>query len=508
MRRVAIFVLFCIVMIGFVVRMYKLTSSPPGLYTDESSIAYNAWSIATTGKDEHGIRLPMFFQAYGEWKLPVYIYSVALAMFVFGPVDMAVRLPSVLFGTATILIMFFLVKEVLEKAKLPYLTKVITPFIASLLLALSPWHFQFTRPGFEASSAVFFSVLSIWLFFIAVRKKQGMMLVLSVLSAVISLYAYSSARLVVPVVWGLLLLIHVRAFKLKISLAACLIGLIVALPFVKFSTSNAGMVRARQVSIFYQNDLKDKLPIVFVKNYLNNISPYYLFFYGDPTIAHMTPHRMGLHYAFELPFFILGLAFILKSRNKKLSFIASWMLIGFIPPAIAVGNPHALRGLMALPATIIISSLGLGLFLGKFRHNAYHAMLITFLVILEISTLHFLDTYHNKYIYTAVRDWQWDLKIMSQEVAKVSNTYSLVYFQKGIHKEAVLWYLRIHPTLYQRAVDSNRLGRYIFDVSIESIDNKAGPILFVAHEQTEYPGKEIISINLPDGQKGHRLWEL
>src|ERR1043166_1964437 len=57
----------------------------PGFFVDESSIAYNAWSIAQTGRGEHGITMPLYFPAFGEYKNPVYIYLLALVFKITGP---------------------------------------------------------------------------------------------------------------------------------------------------------------------------------------------------------------------------------------------------------------------------------------------------------------------------------------------------------------------------------------------------------------------------------------
>ena len=53
-------VLVFIVILGFVIPLWGINSSPEGLSIDEVSIGYNAWSIITTGKDEHGSFLPLF----------------------------------------------------------------------------------------------------------------------------------------------------------------------------------------------------------------------------------------------------------------------------------------------------------------------------------------------------------------------------------------------------------------------------------------------------------------
>jgi len=86
-----------------------MTDSPAGLYIDETSIGYNAYSIVETGRDEHGRFMPLFFEAFGEYKLPIYIYSVVLAQLILGPSDLSVRLPSVIFGVLTIPLLFFFV---------------------------------------------------------------------------------------------------------------------------------------------------------------------------------------------------------------------------------------------------------------------------------------------------------------------------------------------------------------------------------------------------------------
>src|SRR5438132_1649345 len=82
-----------------------LNSVPPGLYIDEASVGYNAWTIAHDGVDEHGAHLPLFFEAFGEYKNPVYIYALApLARFL--PLSAAVvRFPAALFATLTVLLL-------------------------------------------------------------------------------------------------------------------------------------------------------------------------------------------------------------------------------------------------------------------------------------------------------------------------------------------------------------------------------------------------------------------
>ena len=88
---------FAVVVVLVVARnLIDLSASPPGLYVDEASIGYNAWTIAHYGVDEHGIHLPLFFEAFGEYKNPIYVYAVA-ALVRFLPLTVAVeRFPAAL----------------------------------------------------------------------------------------------------------------------------------------------------------------------------------------------------------------------------------------------------------------------------------------------------------------------------------------------------------------------------------------------------------------------------
>ena len=88
-------ILFLIVVLAFVLRFVQLDSLPPSLNWDEVSHGYNAYSILKTGKDEWGKFLPIIFRAYGDYKLPLYIYITAFSEFIFGLNEFAVRLPSV-----------------------------------------------------------------------------------------------------------------------------------------------------------------------------------------------------------------------------------------------------------------------------------------------------------------------------------------------------------------------------------------------------------------------------
>ena len=69
------FLLALIFFLGFLVRIWQIDKTPPGLNRDEASIGYTAYSLLKTGKDEYGKTWPLSFKSFGDWKLPLYIYG-------------------------------------------------------------------------------------------------------------------------------------------------------------------------------------------------------------------------------------------------------------------------------------------------------------------------------------------------------------------------------------------------------------------------------------------------
>src|SRR3989344_208950 len=113
-RTKKILLLLFIFSVALILRFYKLGVIPDGLQQDESSIGYNAYSILLTGKDEHGVFLPQNFQAFGEYKLPGYIYASVVPIAVFGLNPFAIRFVSAVSGFLSVVVVFFLTKTLIH----------------------------------------------------------------------------------------------------------------------------------------------------------------------------------------------------------------------------------------------------------------------------------------------------------------------------------------------------------------------------------------------------------
>src|SRR3989338_10790344 len=106
-----------ILLLAFVLRFYNLSQNPPGLYWDEVSNGYNAYSVLKTAKDEYGVFLPIVFRSYDDYKPPVYVYSIVPSIAVFGLNEFAVRFPSAIAGVLTVFLSYLISLKLFKKAK-------------------------------------------------------------------------------------------------------------------------------------------------------------------------------------------------------------------------------------------------------------------------------------------------------------------------------------------------------------------------------------------------------
>ncbi len=140
-------ILFTLLVFSFFIRIYQISLNPPALNWDEVSHGYNAYSILKTGKDEWGIRFPLIFRAYGDYKLPLYVYLTAISEFFFGLNSLSVRLASVLSGVGLVFLSFLITKEITKNNHYS--------LFAAFLTALSPWSLFLSRIAVEANLGAF-----------------------------------------------------------------------------------------------------------------------------------------------------------------------------------------------------------------------------------------------------------------------------------------------------------------------------------------------------------------
>ena len=133
-------------------------NNPVGFFVDESSIAYNAYTISLTGRDEWGVHWPLFFRAFGEYKNPVYIYLLAVLFRLTGPSIFVARLLSALIGVLTAFSLGLLAVWISKRR--------IVGVMVAVMALLTPWLFELSRVAFEVA----LYPLAVALFLLCVRR--------------------------------------------------------------------------------------------------------------------------------------------------------------------------------------------------------------------------------------------------------------------------------------------------------------------------------------------------
>lgn len=428
--------IFLILILSAALRLYSLDKFPAGLNADEAAIGYNAWSLIETGKDEHGVSWPLVFRSFDDYKPPVYFYLVLPFVKLFGLTVWSVRLPSAILGVASVYLIYLVTNKLFDKK---------TALLSSLILAVSPWHLQFSRGGWEVNAALFFILLGIYGFLKGLENKKFFFLF--TISFAISLYTYHSARLISPLIALSFLVIFWKQINLAKNLTPFILGIVICIPLVFQMLSKEGQSRFSGVSVFsdtgpywqaleYRREHPANLytrlvhnqylsyGLRFTKNYLSHYSPRFLFVTGDEIARSKVP-EMGQTYLFLLPFYFLGLLSILKPDSPGKKFFLFWFLIAPLAAALTFQSPHALRSQnMVIPLTII-SALGIYEFFEFIKKYKLVSILSSFVLVFlsAFGVTMYLHQYYSHYPKELPYAWQYGFDQIADYVTKNYDKY-------------------------------------------------------------------------------------
>lgn len=478
MRRLNV-LLGIIIVIAFFLRAYQISTNPPALSWDEASIGYNAFSILTTGKDEHGRLFPMdTFAAFGDYKPPVPIYLTVPFVAVFGLSELAVRMPSVIAGTLTVLCLYYLVLELFQSSK-KNVSEIIA-LISAGLLTVTPWHIMLSRAGFEGNIAFFFIVLGVLLF---LRARNTPSLFLYVwLPFVFGMYTFNSARYAGPLIaLGAFAFVWRSANRHRGKVVAGItISFVALLPLLPHLFSKEARLRFDEVNIFTNLDviktanarleadgntwwakILDNRRINYARSYLvhffDNIEPRFLFIKGDGNPKFSIQDTGQLLFV-TAPFIFYGALKIFYDAPGVFWLLVWWLVASIAPAAVARETPHALRVENGMPFYIILAAYGMVMSFVSIKKNLFHTILLSVFCLLFV--FNFLYFWHNLIRHYPVEysgTWQYGYKQAVEYVRGIKGEYDTIVLTESIGRPYIytVFYEKTDPNVFRTEKDAS-----------------------------------------------------
>ncbi|KKS86137.1 MAG: hypothetical protein UV59_C0002G0012 [Candidatus Gottesmanbacteria bacterium GW2011_GWA1_43_11] len=482
-----------ILLIASVLRFYRLGTVPVSLYWDEAAIAYNAYSILTTGKDEYGTPLPLLFRSFDDYKTPGIIYLTTIPIALFGLNEFSARFTSAFIGTFTVLAVYGLTYELTKlrnEENVRQLKSQKIGLLAALFFAISPWSVQFSRANFEANAGLFFVAFGFYYFLKGFKK--GHLLIVSALLLGLSLYFYRSIQLVVPILLFASCVIFIQKLlhiNWKVLLFYGVVLITLTIPIARAMTTPQGMVRYKQTTIFAISELDKKyvessqkilaagnnlltrliynrrlVPVkALIGSYISNWDPAFLFVNAGGN-SRSTIQGFGLLYLWQLPFFLLGLIFLLRTNGKLKYFLFLWLLVAPLPTALTTPPRNPLRSLNILPIMLVIITQGAWQFTALFSPFKQKILLLVIALLIGFSQLAYLRSYYSTWSRESASEWADGYKQALQYVRDHEAEYEQIvmsghYWQPYIY---AAFYNQYPPDLFQINGSRFSFGKFVF----------------------------------------------
>jgi len=370
-----------IIFFGAVLRLVSLGHSP-GLYFDEVLYGLDAYSILMTGKDIYGHFMPLAFQSSGYYP-PLYPYTLLPFLAIFGLSAWVVRLPAALAGIGSLVVLYFLIKEVAGKSRK------ILALAATFMLAFLPWHIHLTRVSFLAIFGLAF-LLSGTYFFIK-GKKDNRFYILGTLLLAASTQAHYGYKLLAPVIFLELCIFEFKNFSKQKSL---LLGVILI-------WAGAILVSAVSYSKYNTNfrvaELVNNNVFMVIREYFRSFSLNFLFINGDYYRLN-NPWGTGILPLVMLPYVLLGLVGFFKQNRAVKFIIGSILIFSPMPTAIAGAGQQSVRNSPMILAFIFIAALGVELLLKiSGRKIVFRSFVLVSAIIFLISSGNKVEYLFTKY---------------------------------------------------------------------------------------------------------------
>lgn len=429
--------------IALVLRTGYLGSVPTGMDGAEAKVAFNAWLIGMTGKDEYGAILGFSSSRNDGYGLPFYTLAAVPFTAILGPSTLAVRLPAALAGTLTVLPLGVLALRLTGSR--------ISGIGAGGLLAISTWHLQISRTGDGASLGLLALIIAVLSVLEVTRRYSrthgytthvalGLMGIGGVVGAA---HSHPATMVVTPAIVALASILRWRQGDGALTTATgatrpIVVCIVLASTAASvFSWSTHGIVaidpeparNAREVIVEatvarrvgfaapsppfewlaeFTDTLQSPALVsarVSIDAYASVFDPTFLFTRGD-TNRRRHAGEGGQSGLIEAPLLATGLWMLLVSGNWRRhgwALTAGWLLLAPIPVALTMARGDSSSAVAMVPALIMLEAAGLVRIL-QFARNRKLTADLAIVAVVGIATWALATFVHDR--QESARAWQ------------------------------------------------------------------------------------------------------
>ncbi len=533
MKRYSLFILAGILIIASVLRLYRLDTVPPGINRDEASIGVTAYSLLTTGRDEYGKSLPLSFESFGDWKMPLYIYLTIPFVQVLGLTELTVRLPSALAGIASVGAIYALALALFSSETIA--------LSAAFMLAIMPWHIHISRVESEAIVATLALIVGSFVFLRAIKHTSRTLLIGAAVIFSSTYYTYHGNHVSTTLlILGLSVLYWKDITKITkwwyaLITGVVLVGTILSIGFSADHTKLSGISIFGDPTVVHKqielprlehtnpNSFMAKLThnrvtygaITIFQNYLKAYGPEFLFIKGGGNSAHNIQGYGNLH-PIGAPLLLLGIIWLYSAtKNKGAKYILWWIAIGGVAAAITKDAPHSNRTLAVVPALAIALAAGIDTLM-RIKTLLLHRIILMILLLgFAASMSIYLDMYFNHFPRNESQNWGYAYKKLIPIISHPSHANKQIIMT---HPETspyiyLMFYSAYSPSDYQKQAkrypisrdgftDVAGFGRFTFR-AIDWEKDLNSPNTLIITRASEAPSElhqnAIATITLPDG---------
>ncbi len=454
-----------VIALGLFLRVYLLDRITPGVDWDEASFAYNAYSIAKTGADEWGVRMPLLFRAFGDAKLPAYVYLTAPIIRILGFNVFSVRLISALLGTLSIFLVYKIALELFSDRR--------TALLASVLTACSAYAVFYSRLALDIGVISFFILAGVYFELKYLGSRKILFLFLSTVSLLVAFFSYNIGRIMAPLFIAFFAIVHFMLFKDKLRRqlpVLILAALVFAIGLTQLK--QGGLVRLKYMGIFGEtksiqleiNEYRQHDGNNLMSRVLHNKATFFGFRLIENYVKHFSSGAIGYvtvpqsvqisfrgpMHPVQVPFYYLGLIILIAGilSNKGGQKIQAarlvllfWILIAPLPSVITEGEIHR-RYLGALGTWELLSAWGfLSLLKGMGSRKTAAALFTGAAALYTVSFFGFADYYFNKIPEKHPHLYFSRQNLVARLAASEYPKYSRIYISKKITAEPHIFLL-------------------------------------------------------------------